>query len=77
MRPDSLALQVADDAAGSAAAATLDERRVIAVGHEADLVAVRLVGDGKAKLARVLPNGVLVECADGKAGVGELRLRQA
>ena len=46
VRADDVPLDVADRAAAAPPAALpLDERGVIAVRHEADLVAVRLVGD--------------------------------
>ena len=44
-----------------AAAVALDERRVIAVRHEADLVAVRLVRDRQTECPGVRANGVLVQ----------------
>jgi adenine deaminase len=47
--------------------AALDERGVIARGHEADLLAVGLVGDLQAEAARVLAHGGLVERPTGKA----------
>ena len=57
-------------------AVRLEKRRVIAVGDEADLVAVRLVRDGKAELARKRADGRLVERADRKRRVRQLGLRQ-
>ena len=50
-----------------AARCALDERGVVAVGDEADLLAVRLVGDRQAERARVLAHLGLVEVADREA----------
>ena len=52
----------------------LEKRRVVAVGDEADLVAVRLVGDAQPELARLLAHRRLVEIADREHRVRELRL---
>ena len=52
----------------------LEKPGVIAVGDEADLVAVRLLGDGQPELARLLADGGLVELADREQRVRQLRL---
>ena len=75
-RADDLARDVADGAARHVRALPLEERRVVAVGHEADLVAVGLFGDRQAELARVLADRRLVERADREHRVRELRLVQ-
>ena len=49
---------------------------MVAVGDEADLVAVRLLRNGQPELARLLAHGALVEVADRKHRVRELRLVQ-
>ena len=49
---------------------------MVAVGDEADLVAVRLLRDRQAERAGVLADRRLLEAADRKHRVGELRLRQ-
>ena len=49
---------------------------MIAVGHEADLVAVGFLGDAETQLTRMLADLRLVERTDRKHGVRELRLRQ-
>jgi len=54
----------------------LHEARVIVVGNEADLLAVRLVGDGQPALARVGAHGVLRPIAHRKNGATELILRE-
>ena len=54
----------------------LDEARVVAVGNEADLLAVRLVGDGQAAIACVGAHVGLRQLADRERRAGELRLRQ-
>ena len=60
----------------SRAPRALEERGVVAVGDEADLVAVRLVGDGEAEPRRMRADGGLVERADREQRVRELLLRQ-
>ena len=47
---------------------------MVAVGDEADLVAVRLLGDRQPELARLLADGRLVEVADREHRVRQLRL---
>ena len=61
-----LAARRVHDRAGAVRAGglSLDEGRVVAVGHEADLLALGLVGDGQAALARDAPHLGLVEVAD-------------
>ena len=54
----------------------LHEGRVVAIANEADLLAVRLVGDGKTKSSRLLAHLGLDQAADRKDGTGELILRQ-
>src|SRR5258705_367900 len=54
----------------------LHKGRVVAVGNEADLLAVWLVGDGKAKSSRLLAHLGLDQAADRKDGAGKLILRQ-
>ena len=49
---------------------------VVAVGDEADLVAVGLLGDGEIELARERADSRLVERADREERVRELILRQ-
>ena len=65
-----------DDGAGAedAGVAPPQEAAIVAVGHEADLLAVRLVGRHQAEPPRVLAHLVLRQIADGKARGGELRL---
>ena len=53
-----------------------EKGRVVAVGDEADLVAVGLLGDGEAELARERADRRLVERADREQRVRELLLRQ-
>src|SRR6266404_3971932 len=50
------------------------ETAIVIVGHEADLLALRLVGRDEAESARVRADLVLVEVADGKMRCCELRL---
>jgi hypothetical protein len=59
-----------------APAVALEKRCVAAVGHEADLVAVRLVGDRQPELARLRAHGRLVEIADREHRVRQLLLIQ-
>ena len=54
----------------------VDEARVVVVRDEADLLAVRLVGDRQPRAARVLADGVLRAIADREDGARELLLRQ-
>src|SRR5690606_23387524 len=51
----------------------LDDRRVVAVGHEADLHALGLVGGGQAERAGTRAHLLLVERADREARRRELR----
>ncbi len=55
--------------------AAADERRVIAVGNEADLLAVFLVGHAQADLARHGPDLVLAILADGQQHRGRASCR--
>src|SRR6266850_1696749 len=50
------------------------ETAIVVVGHEADLLALRLVGRDEAESARVRADLVLVEIADGKMRRCQLRL---
>ena len=52
------------------------ERGVVAVGYEANLLAVRLRGDAQLQPERVRAHGVLVEMADREGGPRQLPLRQ-
>ena len=52
------------------------KRRVVVVGNEADLLAVRLVGDRQPRRARVLADGVLRPIADREDRARQLVLRQ-
>src|SRR5262245_1005642 len=54
----------------------LDEARVVAVGHEADLLALRLVCGGEAERSGVRAHGGLVEVAHGEDRAAELLLRE-
>jgi hypothetical protein len=55
---------------------SLDEARVVAVGHEADLLRLSLVGDVEAVPARRLARFVLRHLAQRKERARELPLRQ-
>ena len=68
-----------DDRAGAVLCRclALDEARVVAVGHEADLLALGLVGDGQPALPGDGADARLVEPADGEEGGLELRLGEA
>ena len=59
-----------------AGAQLLDDRGVIAVGHEADVLAVGLGGDRKPHLLRDLANVALDLGPERKHQLGELRLRR-
>jgi hypothetical protein len=52
------------------------ELRVLARGHEADLLAVLLFRDPEPEAARLLAYGRLVQHPDGEAGPRQLRLRE-
>ena len=54
----------------------LEEAGVIAVGDEADLVTVLLLGDPQAEMARLIAYRGLVQSADRKQGARQLRLIQ-
>ena len=54
----------------------LDERRVVAVGNEADFLAVGLLGDRQPEAARDVANRVLRQIADGEARARQLLLRE-
>jgi hypothetical protein len=66
VRADDAAGGVADGARGADSAVGLEKGIVVAVGDEADLVAVGLLGDGKIELARERADSRLVERTDGK-----------
>ena len=76
MCPDHLPRDVANDAASIRCPMLLEERRVLTRGDEANLVAVRLLGDRQAQLTRTVPHGRLVEGPDWEHRVRELTLRQ-
>src|SRR6266571_5286170 len=77
MRPELLPLLIDDRSrARNGRLLPLHKGRVVAVGNEADLLAVWLVGDGKAKPSRVLAHLALDQAANRKHGTGELILRQ-
>jgi hypothetical protein len=61
MCSDDCTFEIADFTAVPSATAALDEGGMIAVGHEADLVAVWLVRHRKAKLASLTSDRLLVE----------------
>ena len=63
-------------AAGSVRRPLADEARVVVVGDEADLLAVRLVGDGQLPSPRVLADRILGTIAHREHRVRELLLRQ-
>ena len=54
-----------------------EERRVIAVGHEADFMAIRLARDLQSQFPGNLSHRRLLQCADGEQCMCELRLRQS
>ena len=54
----------------------LDERRVVAIRNEADLLAVGLLRHVQLQALRVRAHGVLVEVPDGKRGARQVFLRQ-
>ena len=59
-----------------AAGLPLDERGVIAVGHEADLLAVWLLGDSQPQSPCDIAHRILRQTADREAGARQLFLRQ-
>ena len=61
---------------GAGAAPVSDELSVVAVGYEANLLAVGLVGDGKTCLCRDGPDSVLGVDADGQHEAVELALSE-
>ena len=65
------------DVAGlrSAGAKPFDHARIAARGHEADVLAVGLGGDGEAEPFRLRPHLVLLHAAEGEAQERELRRR--
>src|SRR2546421_675839 len=75
MRTEHAALSV-DDRAGPehVRIPAAQETAIVVVGHEADLLALGLVGRDEAESARVGADRVLVEIPDGKMRRGKLRL---
>ena len=76
VRADDAAGGVADGAGGADGAVGFEKGIVVAVGDEADLVAVGLLGDGEIELARERADSRLVERTDREERVRELILRQ-
>src|SRR5688500_9949413 len=77
MCADDLARGISEDAGPRGIGrVALDKRRVIAVGDEADLVAVGLVGDRQSALARDRAHVRLRQLADWKLRARELLLRE-
>ena len=77
VRPDDCAV-AADERAGSLQLGrrALDERGIVAVRDEADLLAVRLGRDAELESPRVLADCLLVEMADREPGARQLLLRE-
>ena len=76
VRADDAAGGVADGAGGADGAVRFEKGIVVAVGDEADLVAVGLLRDGEIELARQRADSRLVERTDREERVRELILRQ-
>ena len=77
MRADDIAVQVQERAGlGFLAGARGDDLRVVAVGDEADVLAVVLAGVAEAGFGGDLPRVGLAEGAEGEFDAGELLLRQ-
>src|SRR6476659_7537777 len=74
--PEDTAGGIPDRARPGLDAVPFEERGVIAVRHEADLVAVRLVGHLKPERTGMRAHRLLVQRTDGKARVSELVLRE-
>src|SRR5579872_5728868 len=56
---------------------SLEKRRVVAIGDEANLLAIHLIGDWQSQAAGDLAHFGLIQLADRKQRAGQLRLRQA
>ena len=77
VRADDIAVQVQKRAGlGFLAGARGDDRRVVAVGDKADVLAVVLAGVAEAGFGGDLPRVGLAEGAEGEFDAGELLLRQ-
>ena len=74
--PSARPLSSTNRAAASVGRPPRDERRVVAVGHEADLLAVGLVGDQQSEPARLGAHVRLRQRAHRKHRAGQLLLRQ-
>ena len=77
MAAEHVTVLVDDGAAtGRAGRLPIEERRVIVIGDETDLLAVRLVRHRQLALSRVIAHRMLRPVADRKDGARQLLLRQ-
>ena len=74
MTPELTPGAIDDDTLACSRAAAGEKRRMITVGHEADLVTVGFLGNPETELTRMLAHLHLVERANRKYGVRKLRL---